>query len=156
MNKKSLPYIVAAFMLAFTHSAFAGLIEVDYIVYSDEPVYTGSFAGYDNNSNGLLENGELISFTNSYWDATYGDLLDNGWVDFGDFDILTNTWTPNAIDWTSNYNAYFTWDNQDNSWNTSWIDSITTTITSTEVPEPSTFAIFALGMLGLISRKNKK
>ena len=157
MRNKYLNMALAGLLLFATSLANAGIIEVDYTLVQGSNSYTGNFAGEDTNSNGLLENNELTVFISDYFFVDNGDLLDNGWYDFGDFDISSNTWIANGIDWTTNANAYFTWRNQGNSWNTSWVDSVSTTITSTiSVPEPSTLAIFALVMTGLTTRRFKK
>jgi hypothetical protein len=148
---------VAGLLLCVTSLANAGIIEVDYILSDGGIEYTGNFAGEDINSNGILESNELTVFISDNYFLSHGDLLDNGWTDFGDFIITSDTWVANGIDWHGVNNAYFTWQDQRNSWNTSWIDGVSTTITSApSVPEPSTLAIFALGMIGLASRRFKK
>lgn len=156
MNNKFLKIILAGLFLFAASVSNAAIIEVDYVLTSGSDSYEGNFAGEDTNSNGILENSELTVFINDYYFPSHGDLLDNDWSDFGDYIIATNVWIPNALDADDDNIAYFSWNDQDNSWDTSWVDSASTTLKENnvnDIPEPSSLMILALGLIALASRK---
>ncbi|WP_159822808.1 PEP-CTERM sorting domain-containing protein [Colwellia sp. 20A7] len=162
MNVKMLKAAFAGLVLSVSGFANAGLISVVFDVtnFDDE---IGSFSGTDVNNDFILSLDELSAF--NWTSSNHGYVIDevSDLDGFGDFDLLTNTWIDNGIGWVNSSNdAYYTWNNRSNSISSSWaqIDIVSVNsvgpVSSVNVPEPSTLAIFALGIIGLASRRFKK
>lgn len=142
----------------FAGIANASVITVDYEVTSGGSYWgTGSFSGVDSNSDGLLTFEELTIFSGSN-NSEGASVILSTLDDVGDFNFLTNTWLNNALGWTNNAdNAWFTWNNRNNSVNSSWASVVTTSsFVPSPVPVPATMLLFALGLIGLgITRKKR-
>ncbi|MFQ3195042.1 MAG: hypothetical protein ACI9N3_001876 [Colwellia sp.] len=154
MNYKFLKAAIVGLVLSVSSFASAGLITVDWEFNGGS--FDGTFSGADNNSDGILTFDELSDFSprTSFTNVNLSNL-----VDVGDFNLSTGQWLSNAISWTNQPdNAWFTWNNRGNSVNSLWASVTVNSVTGTSqpVPEPSTLAIFALGMIGLASRRFKK
>ncbi|GLX83797.1 hypothetical protein tloyanaT_00490 [Thalassotalea loyana] len=134
--------------LLLSLNANADLITVEFQItnYNSE---VGTFTGVDIDNNALLTFDELTDFD---WSSiAFGHFLTNvsDLTDFGDFNLLTNTWIPNGTSWVNSAdNAYFTRNNRSSSVNSSWgpdINILSTTVVpsgnSVSVPEPSALAI---------------
>lgn len=158
MNIKYLKSAFAALILSLSTNATAGLIDVEFdFGWNDNHIHSGSFQGEDVNNDSLLTFDELTIVVSGY----YGELSLSDMTDFGDFEIPAENWIPNAVSWNSSpETAYMTFN--ENLWSCSTYNGCGVTITSIsgstseEIPEPSTIAIFALGILSLTSRRLKK
>lgn len=144
--------LAAALAACLAPSAHA--LTVDYTVSTGGSIWgSGTFAGTDANANGQLEFTELSSFTDvsimEGWTLTLADL-----VGFGSYTIATNTWNADGVSWNGYpNNAYFTWNNRNNSVNSSW--ATVTTQAAAAVPEPGAWAMMGLGLLVLGARRRK-
>jgi len=153
MNIKYLKAAFAGLVLSISSFANAGLITVvfDITNYNDE---IGSFSGTDLNNDSILDWSELTSF--DWTSNSHNHNVDlNDLSGFGDFNLSTNMWIANGISWVnSSDNAYFSWNNRANSISGAWAE--VTIVSPTQVPEPSTVAIFGLALIGLAFRQYKK
>jgi hypothetical protein len=139
-----------------TATANAAIITVDFEIQSTSSSWgDGSFSGEDTNLDGLLSFDELASFNGS--NNIENETVDLSTLfDVGDFDIATNTWLSNALGWTTTENAWFTWNDQTNSVNSSWASAtITSASYAVDVPAPATLSLFAIGLL-LMARSRRK
>jgi hypothetical protein len=151
--KKMLTFLVLTLMTA---TANATIITVDFEIQSTSSSWgDGSFSGEDTNLDGLLSFDELVSFNGS--NNIENETVDLSTLfDVGDFDIATNTWLSNALGWTTTENAWFTWNDQTNSVNSSWASAtITSASYAVDVPAPATLSLFAIGLL-LMARSRRK
>jgi hypothetical protein len=151
--KKMLTFLVLTLMTA---TANAAIITVDFEIQSTSSSWgDGSFSGEDTNLDGLLSFDELVSFNGS--NNIENETVDLSTLfDVGDFDIATNTWLSNALGWTTTENAWFTWNDQTNSVNSSWASAtITSASYAVDVPAPATLSLFAIGLL-LMARSRRK
>lgn len=112
---------------------------------------TGSFAGIDNDNNGLLTLNELTMFDGSNNFIGFVVNLAN-LFDMGDFDISNNIWISNAVSWNGSNanNAWFTWENRGNSVFADWAE----VSTSIAVSEPA--SLLALGLISVIYLRRRK
>ncbi len=141
---KKIITLIALLACCLPGLANAGVISVSYVVSDSDSWWgSGSFTGEDTNYDGVLEFSELLTFDGS--NNTESETVDlTTLVDIGDYDISTNTWLSDAVSWIGyDNNAWFTWNSQVNSVNLTWA----TVTTTTDVPEPSSLAIFGMGLL---------
>jgi len=162
MNIKFLKMAFAGLVLGVSSFANAGLIvDVEWVVGSTSG-YNGSFSGTDIDNDGFITISEV-----TYADSFLGSTLERSTASsflygFGDFDIANVLWINNGATWThspTNLKGYVSFDGNYSVAN--WADSqisyrIVNLQNSQLVPEPSTLAILALGLMGLASRRFKK
>jgi len=106
---------------------------------------TGNDHVFSNGSTEVLTNTQDWSVSSSGWNNYVDVTYSNG----------TNGTSPWGLRSGVDSNAEWIW-SADNCINCTRYFSLAITATAEEVPEPSTIAIFALGIMGLLSRRNKK
>jgi len=150
---KNLSAFVFAALLSSPGAAFASIVNAtfDWGGWNGTPFMHGSFVGQDLNHDGRLSLPEFSAFDFALNGTRYnvGDLWDTG-----DIVIATGTWLANGNAWpgrsNANSEAYFTWDNGDDS--CSAYNGCRVAITSfhvSAVPLPATALLFASGLIGL-------
>lgn len=115
---------------------------------------TGTFSGNDINNDGFLSLSELISFDGSKNIESQAVTLAN-LSGFGSFDIASNVWMANGSGWGQKNFAYFSWNGDANSVNNNWA-AVKTSVVTTNVPEPASMALLALGCAGLVAARRRK
>ena len=175
MNIKMLKAAVAGLVLSVSGFANAGLITFDAgtgtpASYTENGLtvlsaYTGS--NHLHFSSGALYNHGNCCSTPYKFELVSGDLFDLVSFDIralsgiGISSLTASNGTTLAISATAQtYNLSSDWENL--SWvswhiagsNNSYMDNFNYELSSTQVPEPSTLAIFALGIMGLAARRS--
>ena len=115
--------------------------------------------GTDLNGDNLLNLSELTNFSASSLLENLTVSL-NDLVGFGSFDLLAATWNPNGISWVGQPdNAYFTWNNQGNSVNSTWATVEITDFNSdtTPIPTPALLpGLIGMGVAALRKREQEQ
>ncbi len=176
---KALNLFVAVFLFSVSTSALATLLTWD--LTEPDTALQATFVYDDNTLDGISNNADLLSITGDFGDGLFTYLFNstdtNGGVLYDTSDLSLTRWTSGT--YISSVNAStsgtlsysHTWYDESTftlsgqaaiiaDWNGASIEVGSSTQLSVSqgqaIPEPSTLAIFALGMIGLASRRFKK
>jgi hypothetical protein len=179
MKNKFLKMAFTCLLLCTYGVAKAGLISWD--LTDPDSGFAATFVYDDDSIDGMTNNSDLVSITGDFGDGIFTYLFsDTGTGSPVLYDIFDNTlirWTEGGVVFSTNasaggqlsYEHYF-FDQSDfilngvqviSDWNGAAVSMDESTnlgvpSTITDVPEPSTLAIFALGLIGLASHRFKK
>jgi hypothetical protein len=175
MNLKMLKMAFAGLVLSVSNLAFATIIEYNFEFQLDGSTYlTGNFTAEDSNFDNLIVDDELISmsFSNDSYstiDYSFNSIIDDNF----NFDLTAEIfsiggisfeeggqrWNVGAVGFSFEAGSFCAGFHLDG--NFQGCDAIPATdiiqiISAVSVSGPSTLAIFALGIMGLASRRFKK
>ena len=120
---------------------------VNYQVTNYGGAEPGTFSGADLNLDSILSFSELTSF--QFDNPSLGHHVDlAGLAGFGDFNYITNIWTPNGFGWDE-YNSFFSWNQGTNSVHGTWASVSTTVVSSNNIPEPAPLALIGITLAWL-------
>jgi len=157
MNHKTILRSAAFALLLGAAAVQAAPVTVNYTVYTLGGSFwgNGSFVGTDADNNGKLSLGELSSFDGS--NNVEGQTVTlPGLSGFGDFDIAANNWIANGTGWGSSGFAFFSWNGDSNSVNNTWARTVTDVTGGGTLPEPSSLALGAVALLGVVGARRRK
>lgn len=128
---------------------------IDYtMTINDQYQAGGQFAGIDLDNDGFLRLNELSAFNFTLAHLAY-DLA--AVYDFGRYDIAGNTWLHDAAGWGQQNFAYVSFNMGDASVNTTNASNVVTVANgASEVPEPTSLLLSALGLFALGAARRKK